>query len=32
MTFTTEVNEGTSFLVRIPRYAEKPPERAGAGR
>lgn len=27
ITFTTEVNEGTSFLIRIPRYAEKPPPR-----
>jgi len=30
VTFTTEVNEGTAFLVRLPRYAEKPGARAAA--
>ncbi len=27
VTFTTEVNEGTTFLVRIPRYDERPAPR-----
>ncbi|MCK6480806.1 MAG: FHA domain-containing protein [Planctomycetaceae bacterium] len=27
ITFTTEVNEGTSFLVRIPKYDERPATR-----
>jgi signal transduction histidine kinase len=29
VTFTTEVNEGTTFLLSIPRYEERPPPRFG---
>jgi two-component system NtrC family sensor kinase len=28
LTFTTEVNEGTTFVLRLPRHAEPPPPRA----